>query len=409
MVSVQQALEITLNETPLPGTEEVLLTEARNCVLAEDVYSDIDMPPFNKSAMDGYAVKASDCQETSVVLDVIGTIPAGVNPQFTVQHAQAAKIMTGAPLPQGADSVQMVEKTEAVDSGKVKILESVQLGQNVARKSEIIAKDSRIMQKGVYISPAVIGVLATAGKERIATYKRPQVGILVTGDELVDVGRQPQAGQIRNSNGYALYSQVSEMGAHSVALGLASDDIKSLSGKIARGLKYDVLLVSGGVSMGDFDLVEDVFSEQGVEIFYDKVNIKPGKPTVFGRVRQTLVFGLPGNPVSASTVFEVLVRPALRKLMGFRQLHHLSVSAILGQDFTVKTKRENYQPALTVFEEDHFHAVPIASKGSADVVAFARSNSYIVTAQEKREFGRGDAVRVLLRDDFWRDKPATGV
>ncbi|MFQ6113598.1 MAG: molybdopterin molybdotransferase MoeA [bacterium] len=261
MVTVQEAIDLALKQTPVLGTEVVPLEEASGHVLAEDVYSDIDMPPFDKSAMDGYAVKYEDAKNCPSVFDVVGFIPAGVYPDFTIEPGQSAKIMTGAPLPKGADSVQMVEKTEPLDNGKVKILESVSPGLHVSKKGEIIQAETEVISKGTYITPAVVSVLATVGKARLQVHKRPNVGILVTGDELVEVHQKPNPGQIRNSNGYTLYHQVRESGAQPELPGIVSDDIGELTKKIAQGLDKDILLISGGVSMGDLDLVEDVFEK----------------------------------------------------------------------------------------------------------------------------------------------------
>ncbi len=403
MIAVKDAIEITLDEAAPSGVEEVDLKNASGNILAEDIFSDIDMPPFGKSSMDGYAFKAADCRSNSTILDVVGSIPAGVYPDFKIEQGQAAKIMTGAPLPQGADSVQMVEKTQSIGEDKVKILEPVPLGKNVSRKSEVIKADSKVLSKGTFISAAVVGALATVGKAQVSIFKRPEVGILVTGDELVEVAQQPTAGQIRNSNGYSLYTQVAESGASAELFAIAPDNMEYLTKSIELGLQKDVLLISGGVSMGDYDFVEEIMLKHGVRIFYDKVNIKPGKPTVFGRTSESLVFGLPGNPVSASTIFEIIVRPALRKIMGFSSCHSVKMRATLEKDYTTNTKRENYHPAWTFMRDNFFYTFPVRSRGSADVVAYANSNSYLITTKEKQKFNSGETVEVILRPEFWKN------
>ncbi len=400
MITVQEAISITLRETPGSDPVVVSLLEASGCVLAEDVYSDIDMPPFDKSAMDGYAVRYEDTKTCPSVLDVVGFIPAGVYPDFAIESGQSAKIMTGAPLPEGADSVQMVEKTEPLGEGKVKILESVAPGLHVSKKGEIIQAGTKVISNGTFISPAVVSVLATVGKERLRVYPRANAGILVTGDELVEVHQKPNAGQIRNSNGYTLYHQVCECGARPELFGIAPDNIDELTEKIEQGLSKEILLVSGGVSMGDLDLVEDVFKKLGVQIFYTKISIKPGKPTVFGRKDKTLVFGLPGNPVSACTVFEVIVKPAVRKMMGFDQFHNLMVKAVLEKDFENRSNRDVYHPARTYYEKQQLHVAPLPSRGSADVMALAKSNSFLVIPEEAKEIRKGEWVDVMLRQEF---------
>ena len=402
MISVKEATQITLDQTAPIGTEVVSILEATGNVAAEDVLSDIDMPPFDKSSMDGYALRADDVRNCPAVLDVVGFIAAGDYPDLTVKSGQAVKIMTGAPLPNGADSVQMVEKTESLATNKVTILESVIPGKHIARRSEVMAADAKVLDQGTYLTSAMAGVLATVGKEEIRIYRRPRISILVTGNELVPAGQRPDKGQIRNSNSYALYNQVLQSGGRPELLGIVQDNLDELNAKIEQGLSNDILLVTGGVSMGDLDLVEGVLEKLGVKVFYNKVNIKPGKPTVFGRRDETLVFGLPGNPVSASTVFEVIVKPALRKAMGFAKWHNVRMNATIAKDFSSKTKRENYPAAWTCFSDSKFVTTPVNSKGSADVLAFANSNSFLVIPGEIDDLEEGQGVEVLLRDEFWR-------
>ncbi|TDI82990.1 MAG: molybdopterin molybdotransferase MoeA [Caldithrix sp.] len=403
MISVEEALTRTLQATTIGAIETTDILKALGCVLAEDIRSDIDMPPFDKSSMDGYALRAGDCKDVPAILKVVGTIPAGAYPEFSVKQGEAAKIMTGAPIPAGADSVQMVEKTGIpADEGCVSILESVGLGKHIALRGEIMRAGNTVLATGTYLSPAVVGVLATVGKHAVKVYKRPQVAILVTGDELVEVAQKPAAGQIRNSNGYTLYHQVLATGAVPRMLGVVSDRMDDLRAKIKEGLASDILLISGGVSMGEFDFVEDVLAEYHVSIYYDKINIKPGKPTVCGKTERTLIFGLPGNPVSASTIFEIFVRPAIRKTMGFEKLHNLLVQATLAASFASKTARTSYQPATTTFHNGAFFVTPVPSKGSADVLAFARSNSFVIAPADQSEFNAGDQVEVMLRFDFWQ-------
>ncbi len=409
MIPVKEATRIALEMARPPGVVEATLREAVGMVLAEDIFSDIDMPPFDKSSMDGYALLSSDAGQTPVELAVAGTIPAGTMPDFKLRSGQAAKIMTGAPMPAGADSVQMVEKTGPSADAGVRILEPVSPGQHVAKRGEVVKANSKVLSAGTYISPAVIGLLAAVGRAVVRTYRRVNVGILVTGDELVDVAEKPAPGQIRNSNGFAIAAQVENAGAEAESLGVASDDPIGLHEKIKEGLLFDLLLITGGVSMGEFDFVERVLAERHAEIFYEKVSIKPGKPTVFARVGNTLVFGLPGNPVSASTVFDVIVRPLLLKMMGFQRLENVRVHARLLTDVRSKTKRESYQPACTIYRGSEFLVTPVASKGSADVLAHANSNSYLIAPGNRDEYSAGSEIEVLLRDDFWKGHIPDGI
>jgi molybdopterin molybdotransferase len=401
MISVREALETVLACCPSARQVSLDLRSVLGLVLAADVFADIDMPPFRKAMMDGYAVRSEDCSGADALLDIVGVVPAGKMPDFTVKTGQACKIMTGAPLPAGADAVQMVEKTEEVGN-KVRIFDPVQPAQHVAATGEVMKEGQKVLAAGTVIDGPGSGLLACVGCAKVNVFAPPSVGILVTGDELVGMTEKPAGSQIRNSNGFALYAQTRTVGANPFDLGIAGDSKDELAASIAEGLNYDVLLVSGGVSMGDYDFVEDIFATAGVDMLFNSLNIKPGKPTVFGTKGSKLIFGLPGNPVSSSTVFEIIVRPALRKLMGFGQLEHLRVSARLLKDYTNRSRRETYHPAVTVWNEDGWETYPVSSKGSADVVAFAASNSYIVTKVSQQMFEKGELVDVVLREISWR-------
>jgi molybdopterin molybdotransferase len=403
MISVRQALEIALQQTARLPIEKKSLLESAGRVLAEDVVSDVDMPPFARSTMDGYAVRSEDVRNAPVRLQVVGVIPAGAYPNFSLQVMQAAKIMTGAPLPPGADAVQMVEKTRSLEEGSaVAILESAKSGHNVSPFGSEARRDEIVLPAGTFVSPAVIGLLAAVGKNTIAVYRSPSVGILATGDELVDIAAKPALGQIRNSNSFTLYAQVMQAGGKPQLLGIAKDTKAHLRQSIAEGLQYDLFLATGGVSMGDLDLVEDVFAELGLEIFFEKIAMKPGKPVVMARsAGGGLIFGLPGNPVSATTVFEVLVRPVMRKMMGFPVYQNQMVLATLTEPFANRSSRENYAPSVTWYEERRFMVRPLKSKGSGDVVTYAKSNSYLICPIDRAGLSPNENVVVMLRPDFF--------
>ncbi|MDZ7361650.1 MAG: molybdopterin molybdotransferase MoeA [candidate division KSB1 bacterium] len=403
MITVRQALETALQQTKRLPVETLALLESVGRVLAEDVISDIDMPPFARSTMDGYALCSEDIRHAPQRLRVVGVIPAGAYPNFSLQPMQAAKIMTGAPLPVGADAVQMVEKTRPLqDDAAVEILESVSPGHNVSPLGSEARRGDVVLPAGAFISPGVIGLLAAVGKNSVAVYRAPSVGILATGDELVDITAKPGLGQIRNSNSFTLYAQVKQAGGKPHLLGVAKDTRVNLRQKIAEGLQFDLFLATGGVSMGDLDLVEEVFAEFGLEIFFDKIAMKPGKPVMLARsARGGLVFGLPGNPVSATTVFEVLVRPVMRKMMGFPIYQNHMVLASLTEPFVNRSGREHYAPSVTWYEEKRFLVRPLKSKGSGDVVTYAKSNSYLICPIERTDFSPNENVVVMLRPDFF--------
>lgn len=403
MITVRQAVEIALQKTARLPIETVTLLESAGRILAEDVVSDVDLPPFPRSTMDGYAVRSAEVRNAPARLQVVGAIAAGSYPNFSLQSMQAAKIMTGAPLPTGADAVQMVEKTRPLEDGTaVVILESVPAGNNVSPLGSEARQGEVVLPAGKFISPGVIGLLAAVGKSAVAVYRAPVVGILATGDELVEVDAKPGRGQIRNSNSSTLYAQVQKAGGRPDLLGVAKDAKASLRHRIADGLHYDLFLATGGVSMGDLDLVEDVFAEFGLEIFFDKIAMKPGKPVVMARSnRGGIIFGLPGNPVSATTVFEVLVRPVLRKMMGFPVYQNQMVLATLTEPFANRSGRENYAAAVTWYEEKRFMVRPLKSKGSGDIVTYAKSNSYLICPLDRTELDAEETVVVMLRPDFF--------
>jgi len=403
MITVRQALEIALQKTARLPIATIPLLESSGHILAADVISDVDMPPFPRCTMDGYAVRSADVHNAPARLQVVGTIPAGSYPNFSLQPQQAAKIMTGAPLPYGADAVQMVEKTRPLEDGSaVAILESVPAGHNVSPLGSEARQGEVVLPAGKFISPGVIGLLAATGKSAVAVYRAPIVGILATGDELVEIEAKPGRGQIRNSNSATLYAQVQTAGGRPDLLGVAKDAKASLRHRIADGLHYDLFLATGGVSMGDLDLVEEVFAEFGLEVFFDKIAMKPGKPVVMARSnRGGIIFGLPGNPLSATTIFEVLVRPVMRKMMGFPVYQNQMVLATLTEPFANRSGRENYAPAVTWYEEKHFMVRPLKSKGSGDIVTYAKSNSYLICPIDRAELAPDETVVVMLRPDFF--------
>lgn len=402
IISVREALEITLANVNRLPPEEALLLESRGRILAEDLIADVDMPPFTRSTMDGYAVRSQDVQQTPASLEVAGYVPAGANPNFALKPRQAAKIMTGAPLPREADAVQQIEKTQTADDGiRVVIHEAVNPGANVAVQGSDAHLGDKLASAGTYISPAVIGLLASAGADVVAVYSRPSVAVLATGDELVDITSKPLSGQIRNSNSYALYTQVIQVGAYASLLGIARDHKAYIKNRVAQGLRHEILLVTGGASIGDLDLVGQVFEDFGFQILFSKVSIKPGKPLILAKAESTLIFGMPGNPVSSATVFDVFVRPAIRKMMGFPQYHNQTVSALLTQHFFNRSKRENYHPAVTWYEEGRFYCRPLMSRGSGDVTTYALSNSYLICPADKADAHEGEPIDVMLRPDFF--------
>jgi len=397
MITLQQALEKVLQRAPEMGQERVPLADAGGCWLQEAVLSDVDQPPADVSAMDGYALRAADVAGAPVDLEVVGEIPAGVVPEFRVEPGQAARIMTGALLPVGADAVQMVEHTDDGDA-RVRILKAVDSGCHVRRRGENLGKGDSLLAAGQRIGAAEVGLLAGAGVVQVPVRRRPGVAIIPTGDELVEPGTKPGPGQIRNSNGYSLYQQIVEEDCRPFYLGIGRDEPGALDALIGMGLEHDVLLLGGGVSMGKYDLVTAALQRAGVEILFEKVAVKPGKPTVFGvrhsEGRTTLVFGLPGNPVSGMVMFRLLVAPALRRMQGAAKPGSRLVRARLSQALKSTAGRESYHPGRFAWSEDGFKVAPLGHRGSGDLVAWRDANAMIRLPRDEGA-DPGDEVDVL--------------
>jgi molybdopterin molybdotransferase len=401
MLPVEEALGIVLAHTPRLGAEEVELTAALGRVLAEDVRADADMPPFDRSAMDGYAVRASDVVDSPVVLRVAGQVRAGQYPDRPLPAREAVQVMTGAPVPAGATAVQPVEKTRPVDGGaRVEILEPVATGAHIARQGSEVAAGDVVLQAGGTIDAATVAVLAAVGKARLAVGRRPSVSVLVTGDELVDVWDTPARGSIRNSNGYAVMAQAAAAGATVRSLGVVPDQADRIAAAVHEGFTSDVLVISGGVSEGVFDLVEDVLARFDVALLFTKVAIKPGAPLVFGRRGDKLVFGLPGNPVSAQVTFDVFVRAALLKMQGARVVSRPMVDVFLLDEMTNRSGRANHLPVRVRAEGGRLVAARVATAGSADVVAHAAANALVILDATRTRAAAGEKARALLLGNF---------
>jgi molybdopterin molybdotransferase len=401
VIPVDKALETVLAATPALPAEDTPLAEAAGRVLAEDVVSDVDFPPFDRAAMDGYAVRAADASFAPAVLLVVGEVKAGQWPDRDVGAGEAFRIMTGAPVPRGASAVQQVEKTRPLDGGRrVELLAAVEPGQNVARQGSEVRSGDRVLERGQTIDPAAVAVLAAVGKGRVRVGRRPQVSVIVTGDELVDVWTAPGRARIRNSNGPALLAQVRAAGATPLDHGVVPDDRERLAEVVKAAFRADVVVISGGVSEGAYDFVEEVLTRYDVRIAFDKVAIKPGAPLVFGRRGDTLIFGLPGNPVSAQVCFDVFVRAALLRMQGARVCSRPTVEAALEAPLRNRSGRRNHLPVQLRFEAGHFVARPLRSMGSADIVGHARANALAILDATRLEAAAGETVPVLLLASF---------
>jgi molybdenum cofactor synthesis domain-containing protein len=400
MITVDQALSIVTHSIGRLGIEAVSLDDVLGRVLAEDVISDIDLPPFDRSRMDGYAVRSQDVTTAPVTLRLIGEIAAGATFQSRIGPGEAVKIFTGAPLPSGADAVQKVEVTESGEHSVI-IREPVRPGQFITPHASEIQKGEVAAESGRTIGAAEMAVLASFGYQAVRVGSRPRVAVLSTGSELVDVSAKPSGAQIRNSNSYTISSYALSAGAIVRNLGTVEDTADATRNALnAASEDSDIVITSGGVSMGDYDLVKAALAEIGAEILFDKVQIRPGKPTVFGRRGKTFYFGLPGNPVSTSVTFNVFARPAIRMLQGDRSPLLPSVKAELARPINDASSRRSYLPARLFIEGGRALVEPLKWGGSSDLVAFMNANALIVVGEEVHQIESGEVVDLLSLSPF---------
>jgi molybdopterin molybdotransferase len=399
MLKFDEALQIVTSSARKLGTERVELGRASNRVLAEDVICDIDMPPFNKSAMDGFACRRADLTNE---LTVVETIPAGVMPKKKIGKNQCAKIMTGAVVPEGADCVIMVEHTEVLahnssqrsaepERDRIRFIGKC-TDSNIAAKGEDVKKGDVVLRAGVLIKAQHIAVLASVGCARPLVTIAPRVGIIATGDELVEPDRKPTACQIRNSNSFQLAAQVAGASAIPTHYGIAADTKQRISAVLTKAMaENDVVIVSGGVSVGDCDLVRDILKENGVKILFERVAVKPGRPTVFGVADEIFCFGLPGNPVSGFVMFELLVKPFLYRMMG----HDFKPTSYRGQlERTIKRKnaeRDFWLPVVTGYDGK---VAQIDYHSSAHITALCEADGLICVPSGVTEIKEGATVVV---------------
>jgi molybdenum cofactor synthesis domain-containing protein len=396
MITVDQALSIILDQVETVGSESVAIEQAHRRILAEDVRADMDLPPFDRARMDGYAVRSSDVSTAPMRLRVIGEIAAGAQFEHRVNVGEAVKIFTGAPVPGGADAVQKVEVTRA-NGHSVEILEPVSPGQFITPRASEVAAGEVVAATGLEIGPAEMAVLASFGYASVRIGRRPRVAVISTGSELVEVSSKPSGAQIRNSNSYTLAAYAERAGAIVDVLGIVEDTPEATRVALIRAAdNHDIVITSGGVSMGDYDLVKAALKEIGAEIYFDRVIIRPGKPIVFARRGETYFFGLPGNPVSTSVTFNVFVRPAIRKMQGETAPALATVSARLSRTVKDSSSRRSYLPARLLIHEGQAMVEPLKWGGSSDFVAFMQANALIVVREEVHETAEGELVDVLL-------------
>jgi len=404
MISVEEALAKVLGAVHvLEGRRQPLL-ESLGQVLAEDIRAGFDVPPLDNSAMDGYAVRYADVSaaspENPVTLSVIDTIAAGAVSRLTVTTGTAARIMTGAPLPAGADTVVPFEETDETTRGEVidRIgIHRASQAANVRRAGEDISKGSLVIAAGTRLGPAQLGVLASLGHAEINVIRRPVVAVLATGDELAELGMPLAPGHIYNSNSYSVAALVLRYGGLPRVLGIARDNADSLREKLAAARDADMIITSGGVSMGDYDIVKEILAEAG-EINFWQVRMKPGKPLAFGQIGGVPHLGLPGNPVSSMVSFEIFARPALYKMMGRTNLAPRTVQATLADAVGNRDGRRVFTRVVLSGTDGDYHASPAGPQGSGVLTSMIRGNGLAVIPEARDRVEAGERVEVILLD-----------
>jgi molybdopterin molybdotransferase len=396
MISVDEALKIILESVSPLASEEVTTIESLGRTLAGDIYSDCDLPAFNYSAMDGFALISSDTKGASSSsgrkVKKVGEHRAGVEAPLRVEKGQAVKIMTGALIPAGADAVIMVENTEETDDCVV-VFEEVEKGKNIRLAGDDLRKGDLVMPQGTLIDAACVGMLASLGRVKITVTKRPRVAILATGDEVVGIDEEVRPGKVRNSNAYSLHCQVLKAGGIPVNRGIAADDIENLRHSLKACLDCDIIITSGGVSMGEYDYVRDIMIGLGLEEKFWKVAMRPGKPNLFGVIDGRPFFGLPGNPVSSMVGFEVFIRPALQKMLGGKN-RAIEVDAFLQEDVRKKKGLRFFIRALTSWEEGRYVTRTTGPQGSGILSSMVIANSLMILPEDVDMVKQGASVRV---------------
>jgi molybdopterin molybdotransferase len=407
MISVEEAIRRILEQIHSLGKERLNILESLGRVLGEDIIAPRNIPPWDNSAMDGYAVRWRDIQKASpkkgVVLTVLADLPAGRIFTGEVGPGQAVRIMTGAPLPRGSDTVVQVEDTKKAE-GTVRVFSSPEKGKNIRRAGEDVKAGERVLEEGTILRPAHIGLLASMQRSLVPVYQVPRVAILSTGDELLEIDDPWQEGKIVNSNSYSLAALVLECGALPLQLGIAKDKPGDLAAKIQQGLVADILLTSGGVSVGDYDLVKGMLKELGKMNFW-KVAMRPGQPLAFGMVSGKPLFGLPGNPVSSMVSFEQFVRPSILKMAGHRYLFRPTLKALLRENIEKKAGLLHFIRCRLVREGDKIYAWTTGEQGSGILSSMVKAQGLILLPQEETLARAGQEVKVLLLDPAFSNTP----
>jgi molybdenum cofactor synthesis domain-containing protein len=396
MITVSKALKIISRETSALRVERVALEDSIGRVLAEDIVADSDLPPFDRSQMDGYAVKAADTTGAPVTLRLLGESAAGRGWHKTLRSGEAIRIMTGAAVPGGADAVQKLEVAHE-DGDSVTLVESTNVGKFIVPKGKEVKKGKVVLRGGERLTPSNISIPAAFGYAKVKVAKQPRVAIISTGTEIVAINKKPGRDQIRNSNSLMLKALCEQAGAVAVVYPIVGDDISDLRSQISEAVRNgDILITTGGVSVGKYDLTKLALKELGAEIFFERVALKPGKPTVFGRLKKSLVFGLPGNPVSAAVTFYLFLRKAISLMQSGGVSDLETATAIAAKPLKSTKERDVYLPcSLSIESDGRLLIEPVNWHGSSDFIGFSHADALAILPKGSR-FEAGDAASILL-------------
>lgn len=401
MIRIEEALNKILDAVSPLGLEKVNLLDALGRVIGEDIHAGRAIPPKDNSAMDGYALRAEDTlgasEETPTILEVVEDIPAGSIPKKRIGPGQAARIMTGAPIPEGADAVVRMEDSRK-EGNRVAILVATEAGQDIRRAGEDVKPGEKVISRGDVIRPAEVGMLASLGRSFIFVHQRPLVAVVATGDELTDIDDPLSPWKIVSSNSYSLAALVLDCGAIPMQIGIAKDRRDDLIAKFRAAMRADLIVSSGGVSVGDYDLVKEVMKEEGNRVQFWRVAMKPGRPLAFGALGEVPIVGLPGNPVSSMVSFEQFIRPAILKMMGHTNLFRRIVRARLGEDITKNSGIRHFIRARIQRDGSGYTVVTTGEQGSGILKSMVRANGLIILPEEVTTVRAGETVAVQLLD-----------
>lgn len=399
-VSIEKANDILLSQDIKKDIINVPILDSLGYVLGEDIISDINMPPFDRSPLDGYALRSEDIvganKENPITLEVIDYIPAGYVSSREIQSDQAIRIMTGAKIPNGANVIVRYEDTKFTDK-EVKIYNYLRPNSNIVKAGEDIKREDNVLKKGHVIGPADIGILATLGKSEVKVFSKPKVAILATGDELIDIKETLNEGKIRNSNSYTIAAQVKKLGGEPVLIGRCIDKIEIIKESVKSSLEWaDMIITTGGVSVGDADVVKEAFQGVGAKLLFWKVNMKPGTPIAVAKYEDKLLFGLSGNPAAAYITFEKFVRPTILRIMGKTDYNFKKVQSTLESKFTKISKQNRYVRAITYYRDGQFFTKLPDKHSSGILTSLSGTNSLFYVPGGTGPYGEGESIEVEL-------------